>query len=272
MGASAQQEVWPIIHLRLFREQVVVRIVFAFFLILALAAPAVAQTDAKTTQMMNEVIKKAKTVVAYRADVKETVSSKGQTMTSQGTLAVKSPDKMHKTTVFNAEKGRKKEEYIVDNNMLTYIPTLKAAHKIDMFKLRKAMSKEAPKSVGDMVNPFVGLPQNKIRYVETKISDGGQVHVFESPVSATAQSSTSNASRPIPTKVVLWIDPATGMRQKDMVYAQDGSIMIEQTYSNYRLNIQIPDSEFQFSPPPGVQVKDMTETTINNMKATPKKP
>ncbi len=117
-----------------------------------------------------------------------------------------------------------------------------------------------------MVSPFAGLPKDKIKYVETRNTDGGQVYVFESPVPVTAQSPAQNTSQPIPHKVVLWIDPATGMRRKTLVYAKDGSLMVEQTCSNYQLNVPIADSEFAFNPPPGVQVKDMTDATINNMK------
>lgn len=215
---------------------------------------------------MNEIIEKAKTVTTYKADFKETISSKGKTMTSQGTLAVKSPDKMHKTAKFNVKEGATKEEYVIGDVVWTYIPSLKAAQKIDMAKVKKAMQKQVATGAGDMVNPFAGLPKNKIKFIEAKTVEGKSVYVFDSVISTAAQSQSQGAPQLTPQKVILWVDPATGMRQKHFVYAKDGSIMIEATYSNYRLNVQIAESEFQFNPPPGVQLKDMTDATISNMK------
>ena len=39
-----------------------------------------------------------------------------------------------------------------------------------------------------------------------------------------------------------------------------------QSYSNIQTNVEMDDSLFEFTPPEGAQIMDMTEPTINMMK------
>ncbi|MBI4831195.1 MAG: hypothetical protein HY801_06505, partial [Candidatus Lindowbacteria bacterium] len=53
----------------------------AFFslILIGFASSVIAEADTKTMQMMDDVVRKAKTVTTYIVDVKESVSSRGQT-------------------------------------------------------------------------------------------------------------------------------------------------------------------------------------------------
>ena len=58
----------------------------------------------------------------------------------------------------------------------------------------------------------------------------------------------------------------SGLPYQILAYGDNDDLVMKQTYSNFRTNIDIDDSEFMFTPPEGVQVMDMTEGAMNMMK------
>jgi outer membrane lipoprotein-sorting protein len=236
--------------------------------ILALSALAFGQPDAKTTQMMEELARKAANINSYRVDTKMETQMMGQKMTMDGAMAVKKPNKMHVTTTSSMMQGMKTETYTSGDTVWTYMPAMKMAHKIDMAKVKaqfpegSEMAKES-----DITKPFEGFPKDSIKYIEKKTVDGTEVHVFEALTENMPQMPQGQGDpQMIPHKMVFWLNAGNGLPQKVLFLNKDGSTMMTQTYSNFRINVPIPDSEFEFSPPEGVQVMDMTEGTLNMMK------
>ena len=71
-----------------------------------------------------------------------------------------------------------------------------------------------------------------------------------------------------PAKMELWIGADDGLVRKIVMFDGQGAEMISQSYKNVELNPKVLDKEFEFTPPEGVQVMDMTEQTLNMMKQT----
>jgi len=65
--------------------------------------------------------------------------------------------------------------------------------------------------------------------------------------------------------MVFRIQAETGLLSEMTIFAGNGSVMLEQTHSNIRVNVPIDDSEFEFTPRKDVQVMDMTEGAISMM-------
>ena len=70
-------------------------------------------------------------------------------------------------------------------------------------------------------------------------------------------------SQMMPKKVVLMISTDSGLPHKTQMLADDGSLIMQRTYSNFRINIPIDDSEFDFTPPPEAQVMDMSKIEMS---------
>lgn len=163
--------------------------------------------------------------------------------------------------------GMTTETYSTGDILWTYMPSMKMVQKIDLSEL-KAM---APKQSGmtetsDITKPFEGFAEDSIKYIETKNVDDMEVHVFEALPDKLGQSPQGQSvPQVLPKKMVLWLNADNGLPQKVWMLNEDGSTMMEQTYSNFRINVPIDDSEFDFTPPEGAQVMDMTEATINMM-------
>jgi outer membrane lipoprotein-sorting protein len=145
---------------------------------------------------------------------------------------------------------------------------MRMATKIDLSKVQEAMPDQPGMGMGsDITKPFKGFPADKIRYIETRTEDDVKVHVFEASPSMPGQASPGHpTAQMLPKKIRLMISADSGLPHKMQMLADDGSMMMQQTYSNIRINIPVDDSEFDFVPPEDVQVMDMTQGAMNMMQ------
>lgn len=246
----------------------IVRTCLAFGFIVMFASVAHAELDAKTSEMMEKLSQKAGEIESYTVDMKIETQMMGQDTSIDGSMAFKKPDKLHVVSTSRMMGGMTQETYSAGNIVWTYLPAMKMATKIDMSRIKEqAPALGGMQRTGNVAKPFEGLPKDGIRYVEKKTVDGVDVHVFESVV-PTAPPSSPDQQMPslFPSKMVLWLNAETGLPYKIKMLGKDDAVMMVQTYSNYRINIPIEDSEFEFTPPEGVQVMDMTEGTMNMMR------
>lgn len=240
----------------------------AIALVALCSSIALAQPDSETQRKLEEVAARVADIKSYKVDMKMEMQMMGQTMTTTGEMTFQRPNKMHMTTTTNMMGGMKQEVIVSGDIAWTYMPMMKMATKIDMKKLMEA-GKDYPGMAkqGDITTPFEGLPEDKIKYIEKKETDDGAVYVFEAKPDLGAQMpQDSPMSQMLPETIVLWINVDTGLPAKIIMKGKDGATMMEQAYSNFRINIEIDESEFEFTPPEGVQVMDMTEGTLNMMQ------
>jgi outer membrane lipoprotein-sorting protein len=241
-----------------------------FFVTVAFASAAAAQTDSATEKMINEVIEKTKDIASYKVDMKTETQMMGQMTVSDGEMAYKKPDMMHMTTTSDMMGGMKQEIYSKGDIVWTYMPMMNMATKLDLSKIKGEVSQYdgGLSDSANITNPFEGLPKDKIKYLGQKTVDNKKVHIFEAAVSYPGQMPTaqSQQQKMLPKKINMLIIADSGLPYRIMAYGEDGSLMMQQTYSNFRLDIPIDDSEFEFSPPEGTQVMDMTQGAMNMMK------
>lgn len=246
----------------------ILRTCLAFGFIFIFASFALAQLDAKTLEMMEKLSQKAGEIETYKVDMKIETQMMGQDTAIDGSMAFKKPDKMHVVSTTGMMGDMKQETYSAGNIVWTYLPAMNMATRIDMSQIKEqAPALGGMQKTGNIAKPFEGLPKDGIKYIEKKTVDGVDVYVFESVLPTTPQSSPDQPMPSLlPGKMVLWLNAETGLPHKILMLGRDDAVMMVQTYSNYRINIPIEDSEFEFTPPEGVQVMDMTQGTINMMK------
>ncbi len=244
------------------------RILVAIALTLVFPASGLAGADSETQKVLREIESKTESISSYRVDMNMKTNMMGQTMNTKGEMAFKKPNKMHMTTTTDMMGGMTQEVFSSGDTVWTYMPMMKMATKMDMSKIKAAGPKQAgAMDNADITKPFSQFPEANIKYIEEKKTDMGPVYVLEAkPDMGNMMSPNASGPHMLPDKMIFWINADTGLPQKIIMKGKDGATMMEQTYSNFRINVDIADSEFKFKPPEGVQVMDMTEGAVNMMQ------
>lgn len=245
------------------------RVSLAILAVFLFASPSFAQTD-KTRKALDELASKTAGITTYKVDMKSKSQMGGQTVTAQGSMEFKQPNMIHTTTTANVMGGMKQETYLKDNILWTYMPDRGEAAKVDMAKLRAEAPKEEASmmEVPNLARPFDAFPKDAVNFTGKKRVGVREAYVFEVSLSTFAppQGEQQPPPQEMPKKMVFWLSADTGLPFKVTMISGSGSTLMEQTYSNYKTNVPIPDSVFEFRPPQGVQTRDMTDETIRMMK------
>jgi outer membrane lipoprotein carrier protein len=221
-----------------------------------------------TEQRLAEIARKVESVESYRVTLTtESEMSKDRKIFDQWTteeqIVFKKPDKMRKTSNV---RGVTTEIYSSGGIMWEYTPSTRTATKIDMNKVQGHGQDSSGLPFTDITNPFKGIPADTIQYVEEKDSSEGLAYVFE-----TDPAGSPGASM-LAEKPIMWISADTGLLiKKIIILGTKGRHRAETTYSDVEIKPEIDDSVFEFTPPDGVQVTDVTEDMKKWMEQMPKK-
>jgi outer membrane lipoprotein-sorting protein len=215
-------------------------------------------------QIIADLTEKAEAVETVRAHLTMTMAMMGQKMTMTGPVLVAKPRRSRIET--SMDLGRMKMEQIVisdGSTIWTYQPTLKMVHKIDAEKVAAATGMDdAAQTGGDIMQPLRGLEPKSIKLLRTEQIDEANAYVLEgSPRVANMPQLPFR-----PERIRIWIEADHGLLRKVVMFDAEGAEMMSQNYDNIEVNVDVPDEKFQFTPPEGVQVLDMTEGVINMLR------
>ena len=244
------------------------RAVVTICAVLLFASTAFAQPDMITQQKLAEIKSKVEDIKSYKVTMKMEMDMMGQSMLTEGKMAFKKPDKFYMKSETNIMGGATQELFSSGDTMWTYMPKMGMATKMDMKKLKAAGKAQAGMGgQGDITDPFKGFSKDAIKYIEMKETDEGKVYVFETkPDFGSQMPPGATGHQMLPAKIIIWINIETGLPTKTIMIGKNGATMMEQTYSDFQINPTIKDSVFEFTPPEGVQVMDMTKGTMNMMQ------
>jgi len=248
--------------MKTFKAAIAVGIVILF------ASAAFAQPDDNTQKKLAEIEKKVENLESYKVTMKMEMAMMGQTMLTTGNIAFKKPDKFYMMSKTNMMGGATQEIFSTGDIMWSYTPTMNMATKMDMKKV-KAMGQNQAGMAGqaDISHPFKGMSKDAIKYIETKDTEEGRVHVFEAKPDFGGQTPPGGPGHEmLPEKIIVWISAETGLPTKNIMIGKNGATMMEQTFTDFQINPAIDDSVFEFTPPQGVQVMDMTQGAMNMMQ------
>ena len=124
------------------------------------------------------------------------------------------------------------------------------------------LMKEASAGETDISRPFKLFEPESISHVRTEEIDGGKACVFRGLPEKSDRKKTFFS----PAQIELWIGADDGVIRKMVFLNEEGTEIMSQSYTNIQLNVEAADSQFEFTPPEGVQVADMTEGTVNMMR------
>ena len=142
-----------------------------------------------------------------------------------------------------------------------YQPQMKMVTKIDMEKVTAEMKEKTGAKSGDISKPFQGFQRETLSY-RIKKAGGKKFYVFQGlPKIPETQKTTFT-----PTKMEMWLGADDGLVRKIIMFTEEGKEMMSQVYTNVKINVRLADSQFEFTPPEGVQVMDMTEGSVNMMR------
>jgi outer membrane lipoprotein-sorting protein len=222
--------------------------------VLLIASTALSQSDTATQEKLAEIGSKIEKINSCRVTMIMEMQV-GHAVVIKAKMAVKKPDKMF----MKFENEMMGETYSSGDVTWKYIPSQGKAIK----KEGKNRSGMAGAST-DITNPFKGIAEDKIKYIEEKDSSEGRVYVFEAyPDFGADMPAGSHHSQTLPKRMTIWLSADTGLPAKIIMIGPNGAAMMEQTFSDFEINPEINDSAFDFTPPEGVQVVDMTAGTSN---------
>jgi outer membrane lipoprotein-sorting protein len=238
------------------------KVIPVIMLVLLLCLSCSVQKKPTTAQVVDELTRKAQQVESYAVDTKTVTNMKGNSITITGKTVWKKPDMMHIIT--NMMNGSKQEIYHTSGVVWTYNPMMKMATKMDISKVKDMPGDQSFGKTKGPASLLENFPKEAMSTPEKKTVDGNEVYVFQMSPEQGAPSTQQNVPMPPhPMEIMIFAD--TGLPYKLSMRDKDGSLLMEQTYSNYQVNNPIPDSEFQFTPPEGVQIMDMSEASMNMM-------
>jgi outer membrane lipoprotein-sorting protein len=189
----------------------------------------------------------------------------GQRVVTTGTCLFKKPNKMRLETVMDMGAMKLEQTQISNGKEVwTYQPKMNMANKIDMAKVGSAIPGAGGPGGGanDISKPFQGLRPDSIALVRTEDLEGKKAYVF-----AGVPGEPNLPKMPFDlAKVEVWIGADDGLVHRVTMLNTQGKEIMSRTYSNIQVNVEAADSLFEFTPPPGVQVMDMTEATLSMMK------
>ncbi len=222
------------------------------------------RAEETTEQMIANLKAKAVAVKTVRADLKMSMAIMGQKMTMAGPVLIAPPGKAR--IEMSMDMGLMKMDQVIvadGTTVWTYQPTLKMAHRIDAAKVAAETGIEQVGQQGnDLTQPFAGLAPESIKLVRADKLAGNEVHVFEG-----VPAMPNLPQIPFkPAKTEVWVGAEDGLLRKSVMFDADGKEMMSQAYENIEVNVEIPAEKFQFTPPEGIQVMDMTDGVLNMLK------
>ncbi len=218
-----------------------------------------------TSQLVDKLVQESDAVESYRVETKTSMRMGGQDVTTTGKIAYKKPGLLHMTTSTNMMGGMTHETFKTKDVAWTYIPLMKIATKMEMPKFEGAMSSHNS-GMGAPVMMLRDFPKEAVTSHEKKLVDGNEVYELKVSLdNPHGETNTGKSFGMMPAKMDFLINADTGMPHKVTMYAKDDTPIMEMSYLNYQINVPIPDSEFEFTPPEGAQIMDMTKAAKGMM-------
>lgn len=228
-----------------------------------LTGNALSAEQKTAAEIMETLKKKADGVKSHQADLKMKFQMMGNEIVAQGKCMFKKPKKVRIETVMDMGQMKMKQISISDGETLwNHQPLMKMAIKIDLGKVMAATKNEAPgQQDGNISRPFQGFDRKSIAYIGTEKLGEATVHVFEGSPDGGPVKELPFA----PAKIKTWVGDDGLLRKMSMLNDKDAEMM-SQTYTDIKAGVELDDKLFEFAPPEGTQVMDMTEVTINMLK------
>jgi outer membrane lipoprotein-sorting protein len=146
----------------------------------------------------------------------------------------------------------------------TYMPMMKMLQKMDMARVKAALGDKYKNQFNDPSNsnPLKGMDAKSLKYYGTETLNDESVYVIEGKLGGEMEKMKS-VMPTVPETAKFWISTKDGLPRKLVFHTGTGTEMMSQEFSNVEVNPKLDPALFEFTPPEGVQVTDMTDGVIN---------
>lgn len=218
-------------------------------------------------EVLQETISSLGGLSNYRVDIKTEMPMFGKNYSFNSTMTFKQPDKMHMITNMPMMGGAKQEMYFSDGVFWTYMPAMKMAMKMEMSSLEDMPKQPGTPNAMEISSQLEKFWGEGLSSPGTMAEGDAEYYVVEWVEPERLSSEEEKPRIPFrPKKHVFWIDIDGFLLYKMIIIGDNDKAMMSQTYTNYQLDAEIDDSEFEFTPPAGVQVMDGSKMAKNMMK------
>ena len=207
------------------------------------SAPVFAE-PASLPKEAEELAAKLSDVKTYQADFSmETKEEDGKPVKLEGKISFKTPNQ-RRLEIKQDDTGGLPQVIVADGKLEWHYDPNTA----------QVLRSELPGELPGPHLPFGEVHPGTLRFVEKSGSGKEAVYRFEgTPATVLAESS------PVPIKVIrLDVSGEDGFLRHLVLLDEKGAEVLSQNYNNLRINANIPASDFIFTPPEGVPVKDLS--------------
>lgn len=224
------------------------------------ASEATGSEDAKA--ILDKIQQAAGEMNSFEADMSMSMSVMNQPMNMTGHMAVLKPDLMRMTMTMPPQGDM---QIVSDGaTMWTYIPMMNMVQKIDASVMKQAPGMGGPGAqMEDPTKTIQQMDPATVQFLGEEMCDGQTCYVIEG---ALPQQAKQMGGQFVPEKMKAWAAQADGIPRKIEMMDSSGTPMMTMTFTNVKINTEFPENHFTFTPPPGAQIMDMTETIRSMMK------
>jgi outer membrane lipoprotein-sorting protein len=189
-------------------------------------------------------------VRSYQADFSmETKEEDGKPVKLEGKILFKTPN-LRKLEIKQDDTGGLPQVIVADGKLEWHYDPNSA----------QVLRSKIPADLPGPHRPFGEIQPGTLRFVQKNGSGRDSVSLFEgTPAPVLVESS------PVPIKLIrLEVGDEDGFLRHLVLLDEKGQEVLAQRYSNIRINVDVPSSEFVFTPPDGVPVRDLTPPARND--------
>ena len=241
-------------------------VVFLFLLLFVWGALLNAE-DQEVEAVIKDIQQKSEALISYQADM-EMVFLK----TPKGIIKVEGYTKLVKPDKLAMVMGVKDDQTTYQSMhsdgavLWQYIATFKVASKIDIAGLKKEFPNvdDLVKDQANVKDAVSEIKKGCVKYVGIEILDDEEVYVFEGEIDSVVKDTLAMGIDIVSVKI--WISTEDGLQRMTEYYTKDGESVAYRKMKEVKINIEIPDSEFQFQVPLGVAIMDVTPRAREMLK------
>jgi outer membrane lipoprotein-sorting protein len=236
-------------------------------LLLLLVVPFYSLHAQNVNEILGKINSEAKSLNSYKADFSIAfVQKNGEITEMGGEISYVKPDKMKMKLGMKGMPNTNQLMVSDGNTMWQYMPFMKIVSKVDLASLKKEFGQKLDfiKRQSKIENTLTGLKQETLQFVGIEKKDGVDCYVLEGVITDKKRNELD-----IPLKVTkakVWIGKDDGLQRRTEFYDKSGDMLFYQELKNVKTNISIPDNDFKFQPPEGVNILDSTPQAREMLK------
>ncbi len=223
--------------------------------------------DAEIDEILSNIEQVKESIVSYKADIEMFfLKTESGPMQIEGQIAFKKPDKLKFVIWVKGEPNSNQGIYSDGTTLWQYMPFFKLASKVDLGLLKEEFpnADELVKEHSNIKGAVDDIDRESMIYDGIDEYEGEKVYLFEGKIKSKAQEEMDTPVAVDSLKVLISV--ADGLQRSAEFYSQGKELQFYQRLKNIEVNIEIPDEEFKFDAPEGVNILDSTPQAREMLK------